>query len=134
MSDRKLTCAQRIRGELASREAMYADLWRHLDAPNPAAQDDENDAAYQELEPLGMAVRRVVSVQLIWGGPADWLEIELENADTDDIRRVTYHFADWFDHAERDVTEQNAPALWRAAEYYSEDCRYNLSDHLGGMQ
>ena len=130
MSDRKLTCAQRIRSELADREATYAGLWQRL--YDPDAADDDTDTVYEELEPLGLEVRPVVSVQLSWGGPADWLEIELENDNGHDIRRVTYHFADWFDHAERDVTERDAPALWRAAEYYAEGCRYNLADHLGG--
>ena len=130
MSDRERTCAQRIRQQLADREGMYADLWRRLDSPD--ALDADTDAVYQELEPLGLEVRPVVSGQLSWGGPADWLEIELQNDDEHDLRRVTYHFADWFDHAERDVTEQDAPALWRAAEYYAEACRFNLADHFGG--
>lgn len=132
MSDRELTCVQRIRQELADREATYADIWRALDNPN--ATNDDLDAADAELIPLGLEVRPVVSVQLSWGGPADWLEIELENDNGHDIRRVTYHFADWFDHAEREVSEQGAPALWRAAEYFAEGCRYNLADHLGGTQ
>ena len=130
MSNRDPSCAQRIRQELADREATYADLWRRLDTLD--ATDDDRDAADAELIPLGLEVRPVVSVQLSWGGPADWLEIELENDGGHDIRRVTYHFADWFDHAERDVTGQDAPALWRAAEYYAEGCRYNLADHLRG--
>jgi hypothetical protein len=46
---------------------------------------------------------------------------------------VTYHFADWFDHAEREVTEREAPALWRAAKHYAEACRWNLADLIGGM-
>jgi hypothetical protein len=132
MSERAPTCAQRIRSELVDREATYADLWRRLDDPDTAA--DDTDTVYQALEPLGLAVRPVVSVQLSWGGPADWLEIELADDSGHDIRRVTYHFADWFDHAERDVSAREAPALWRAAEHYAEGVRYNLADHLRSTQ
>jgi hypothetical protein len=81
---------------------------------NPDAADDDSDAVYQELQPLGLEVRPVVSVQLSWGGSADWLEIELENDSGHDIRQVTYHFADWFDHAEREVTVQDAPPPYGA--------------------
>jgi len=130
MTGQERNCAQRIRQELAECEVLYADIWRALD--NPHATNDELDVAHAELIPLGLEVRPVIVVQLSWSGPADWLEIELENDREHDIRRVTYHFADWFDHAERDVTEQNAPALWRAVEDYTEGCRYNLADHLGG--
>ena len=130
MSDRELSCARRIRHELADREAAYVGIWRALD--NLHATNEDLDTAHAELIPLGLEVRPVLSVQLSWGGPSDWLEIELENDSEHDIRWVTYHFADWFDHAERDVTEQDVPALWRAAEYYAEGCRYNLADHLGG--
>jgi hypothetical protein len=40
---------------------------------------------------------------------------------------VTYHYADWFDHAERAVTEYEAPALWRLAAYHAE-----MADSLDG--
>lgn len=131
MSGHELSCAQRIRQKLAERDGLYANLWRRLDAPDAA--DDDADALYQELEPLGVDVRPVVSIQLSWGGPADWLEIELENDSRHEIRRVTYHFADWFDHAEREVTQREAPALWRAAEHYADGCRWNLADLIEGM-
>ena len=129
MSDREPTCAQRIRSNLADREGMYADIWRALD--NPHATNDDLDAAHAELIPLGLEVRPVLSVQLSWGGPSDWLEIELENDSGHDIRRVTYHFADWFDHAEREVSEHDAPALWRAAEYYADGMAYQLGQFYG---
>jgi hypothetical protein len=66
--------------------------------------------------PLGLSVRRVMRVDLSTGGPGDWLEVEL--GDDNDVEDVTYHFNDWFDHAERRVREDSA--LWRAAEYYAE--------------
>ena len=132
MSDRALTCARRIRQELAAREVLYTGIWRAFN--NPHAANDDLDAAHAELIPLAIEVRPVVSVQLSWGGPSDWLEIELENDSGHDVRRVTYHFADWFDHAECELSEREAPALWRAAEYYAEGVRYNLADLFGSTQ
>ena len=124
MTGRQQSCAQRIRQELTGREESFAALWRQLD--NPDAADDEADAVREELNPLSIEVRPVVTVLLSWGGPSDWLEIELESDDGRDIRRAVYHFADWFDHAERDVSEDATPALWRAADYFAECVRDTL--------
>ena len=132
MSDRTLSCARRIRQELAAREVLYTGIWQMLN--NPHSANDDLDTAHAELIPLGIEVRLVVSVQLSWGGPSDWLEIELENSSEHDIRRVIYHFADWFDHAECELSEREAPALWRAAQYYVEDLRCNLADYIGATQ
>lgn len=129
MSGYTRTCAQRIRHELGDREAVFVGIWRALE--NPHATNDDLDAAHAELIPLSLEVRPVVTVQLSWGGPSDWLEIELENNSGHDIRRVTYHFADWFDHAEREVSERDTPALWRAAEYYAEGMAYQLGKFYG---
>jgi hypothetical protein len=62
VSDHKLSCAQRIEQELAKRDGLYADLWRRLN--NPDVTDNDMDAVYQELEPLGLDVRPVLVVEL----------------------------------------------------------------------
>lgn len=66
--------------------------------------------------PLGVSVKRVLRIDLSTGGPGDWIECDLDSDGTVDA--VTYHFNDWFDHAERAVDSDSA--LWRAAEYYAE--------------
>jgi len=121
MSEHALSCAERIETELSKTEQGYAGLWRRLD--NQGADDDTCDAIYEELDLLGLSVKPVVTVQLSWGGPSDWLEIGLDGSEDRHIEYVTYHFADWFDHAERQLPEYEAPAIWRAAEYYAEAAR-----------
>lgn len=90
------------------------DSARDLDL---TAEDVEsiNDQAYEALHelPLGVSAHTVFRVELSTGGPADWLEVTCtgheirRNAYTDDttawteweVERISYHFADWFDHA-----------------------------------
>lgn len=119
MSDRTSSCAERIGTELAETEQSYARLWQRLEAIDKT--DDSLAAVYEELQPLSIDVKPVMVVLLSWGGPSDWLEIELDSTRAHDVERVTYHYADWFDHAERAVSADAAPALWRAAEYYAEE-------------
>lgn len=134
MSDRDLTCAERIETELTETEQGYCRIWRQLDQVAETKDEDEQEAAYEELDPLSIEVRPVVKVLLSWGGPSDWLEIELDSARTHSVDRVTYHYADWFDHAEREVSEHEAPALWRAAAYYADEISYNLAERYGADQ
>lgn len=131
MSGHNLSCSQRIRRELARRDDLYANLWRHLDAPDATGHD--TSALYDELEPLGADVRPVIRIRLIWGGPADWLEIELGEDGGRDIRRMTYHLADGADRAEREVAEREAPALWRTARYYVGTACWNGYKYSGGF-
>jgi hypothetical protein len=71
---------------------------------------------------LSINATRVMRIMFSWGGPSDWIEVELEKVDRwFEVTSVVYHYADWFDHAKRKLTQQQAPALWRLAEYYGED-------------
>lgn len=62
--------------------------------------DDLNESARTAIWelPLGVSSYRVFRVDLSTGGPGDWLEVTC-SGDT----RITYHFNDWFDHAEREL-------------------------------
>lgn len=83
---------------------------------------DDETLSYEEAAeriselPLGVSVKRVLRIDLSTGGPGDWLEADVDDDGT--VDSVTYHFNDWFDHAERTV--DSGSALWRAAEYYAE--------------
>lgn len=134
MSDRTQSCEQRVAAELAETEQHFAALWQRLDQVADGRDENEREAIYEELDPLSIDVQPVVTVLLSWGGPSDWLEVGLDNTRAHDIERVTYHYADWFDHAERDVPEHQAPALWRAAAYYAEQAPYALADRYGEDQ
>jgi hypothetical protein len=46
--------------------------------------------------PLAVSVRKVIRVELSWGGPQDYFEADLESGEASD---VSYHFLDWFDGA-----------------------------------
>lgn len=80
-----------------------------------ASDKEYNEDSLMEL-PLGFTIHKVVKIELSTGGPADYLEVFIDPEYTDTIVRVVYHFADWFDHAQMDVNE-NDP-LWEFAQIY----------------
>ncbi|NDB56884.1 hypothetical protein EB001_00295 [bacterium] len=82
-----------------------------------AADTEYNEESLMEF-PLGFTIHKVVKIELSTGGPADYLEVFIDPEYTDTVVRIVYHFADWFDHAEMEVSE-NDP-LWEFAEYYCE--------------
>jgi hypothetical protein len=69
---------------------------------NDDEREERREQALEELSeyPLAVSMERVVRVDLSTGGPADWLELFYQ-ADESRPHRIVYHFADWFDHAER---------------------------------
>lgn len=76
-------------------EALEAALDRvSLDAVRDRAM--ERTGEY----PLAVSTYRVHRIDLSTGGPADWLEVHVD-PDSAMASRIVYHFADWFDHAER---------------------------------
>lgn len=75
---------------------------------------DLNEAARERMYeyPLGVSQQTVFRVDISTGGPGDWLEVVCtgdtpryevrpENGEYYEVERITYHFNDWFDHAER---------------------------------
>jgi hypothetical protein len=52
---------------------------------------------------------------------AAWVEAEIEANKNGSLEvvSVTLHMADWFEHARRELTHQNAAGLWRLAEYHA---------------
>lgn len=88
-------------------------------APTYDGEVLDEEAAYDHLHeyPLGVSVKRVLRVDLSTGGPGDWLEIE-QDSDDGEVLDVSYHFNDWFDHAERRV--DTGSALWHYAEWIAE--------------
>ena len=115
------TAAERINEYMRSRAESAAKLYAIIDSDTPALVDgyatDAEDAQNRINEwPLAVEVVRHVKVTLGTGGPADWLDAELD--DEGDIRTLYYHFADWFDHASVPV-DKDSP-LWRIAEHFTE--------------
>lgn len=101
---------------IATRKAI-AHLGEHfglLDDDGCVSIDDLNDAIYEY--PLGVSSRTVFRIDLSTGGPGDWFEVECSQetrragAEASSweqpytvysVERITYHYAPWFDHAER---------------------------------
>lgn len=115
------TCVERIAFRAQSRANHASALFSIIDNDEIDTVDDEEldaDTAYDRLAelPLSIEMLRTVKILLSTGGPADWLEVQLYDDTTP--RRITYHFADWFDHAQIDV-DKDSP-LWRLGEYYIE--------------
>lgn len=113
------TCEERIAVEMASREALIGQMFRIYDGEEE--DDEELELTEDSLFEFGLGRQsyRVTNIVMSTGGPGDWLEVWQAEGDAvvDDgeVVRVTYHFNDWFDHAERVVEE--GTAMWRYAEW-----------------
>lgn len=107
MADR--TCAERIKEHYEYRNIDLEEIY------DKTGSDDRDIAeeGYDELHnfALSMETYSCVRIDLSTGGPGDWLEVIVD--DDDDIRKVTYHFNDWFDHASMPVDSNSY--LWQYA-------------------
>lgn len=94
-----------------------------IDSPLTNTPDELADQANERMYemPLGVSSFTVFRIDLSTGGPGDWLEVQC-SGDTPnhefigdgegehyEVERITYHFNDWFDHAERAI-EAGSPA------------------------
>lgn len=97
------SCEARIKDSFKSREE---DLEKIFDKLNNGFDDEDYDYddPWDELNQymLGYSTYKIVKIELSTGGPADWIEVKLGDY-KEEIISVTYHFADWFDHAEMKV-------------------------------
>ena len=103
INERK-TCAQRIEDYLNDREEYLSELFDAIDNNEPFdGYDDPTESLYDYG--LGISTRIVVKIEISAGGPSDWLEVIVDNdSGYPEIDKITYHFADWFDHAEMKVS------------------------------
>jgi len=115
------TCEERIADDLTSTENWLSKTYRQIDKAEKAGNHERGDELREEIEAYGISVKRVMRLELSGGGPASWLEVHFDDSNRwPEVETVIYHFADWFDHAEREVSESEAPGMWRLAEYYAE--------------
>lgn len=112
MSDIKETCADLVNKKMWSRSADLEEL-------NDIIDDNDSDPekvqeALEELNNLALEITtyKVVKILMSTGGPADWIEVKVD--DDGDIIGMSYHYADWFDHAETSI--ENNSYLWDYAE------------------
>jgi hypothetical protein len=68
---------------------------------------EETEQALEELSNFALEFTsyKVIKILLSTGGPADWVEVEVD--DDGHIMRMSYHYADWFDHAETSVSSNS---------------------------
>lgn len=108
------SCKARIKSALESRAEDLEKIFDRLD--NGFDNEDyDYDDPWDEINEymLGYDTYKVVKIELSTGGPADWIEVKLGDY-KEEIISVTYHFSDWFDHAEMKVHEDSY--LYRYAE------------------
>lgn len=109
------TCRELVADRMADRANHLRLLY---DLADHAADETTEEEAHEELDnfALDVEVRTSLKILLMTGGPADWLEVPIQRAHYgwEIAGTVTYHYADWFDHAETAVDEDSA--LYRFAE------------------
>lgn len=103
------TCAERLPDQLAGRLADFRTMLDREDRYE--APDSIDEPGPIDEYAAGVTVRYAVRVDLSGGGPADYLDAIV---DAGEVQSVVYHFADWFDHAERYL---DGDELTTAAEY-----------------
>lgn len=124
--NRQRTCEERIGENLESRVKHFAALVKASEAESvddltddelsdatneytPDRSEYEGERGAENLReaaqtaiyelPLAVTTYKMVRVELSTGGPADWLEAQID--DDGDILRIEYVFQDWFDGARR---------------------------------
>lgn len=110
------SCADRINDSLESREQYMHEMLNAMDNGEPFdGYDDGSDAFFEYM--LGYSKKTVFKFELSWGGPSDYIEVAVcEDGNHYEIEKVTYHFADWFDHAS--LVLDNSSPLWDFVERY----------------
>lgn len=78
--------------------------------------DEDYDEDSLSEFPLSVEKRYSIRYLMSTGGPGDWIDIDVDS--DGDVTGVSYHFQDWFDHAE--VPVRDASPLWTLAEQVAE--------------
>jgi diaminopimelate decarboxylase len=96
-------------------DSQMQDRNEYLEGLNDIIGDNESDTekveeALRELNefPAGIESYKVIKITLSGGGPADWIEVKVDQVGY--VMGMTYHYADWFDHAARKISENSY--LW----------------------
>jgi hypothetical protein len=102
MSNHNLTCEERIANAIKSAEEFYTDRYKQIDEANEKSDYEAEEGLREELQPYGVTITHVMRLELAGGGPAYWIEAELDQERWGySVGRLVFHYSDWFDHAER---------------------------------
>jgi hypothetical protein len=124
--NRDRTCEERISEQQESRlshisellsaaqgdfECLSKDEIESLEIGDPVYGEDEELENEYELEeaageriyelPLSVDTKHTERILLSTGGPGDWIDVDFDR--DGDVVGASYHFQDWFDHAEREL-------------------------------
>lgn len=106
--EKEKTCAQLVYQKMQDQNE---NLERLQDILNDGESTSEMiDEADDELMNYSLEVSsyKVVKILLSTGGPADWIEVRVD--DENYVLGMDYHYADWFDHAETQIDRNSY--LW----------------------
>jgi len=108
MSNENKNCEQVIDSHREDRNVYLENLNDIIGDDESTREDVEN--AVRELNefPAGIESFKVIKIILSGGGPADWIEVKLD--DDGYVRGMSYHWQDWGDHAQRKISENSY--LW----------------------
>ena len=108
MKTDKKTCEQVIDSHMEDRNVYLENLNDIIGDNESSSEDVEN--ALRELNefPAGIESFKVIKIILSGGGPADWIEVKVDNDGY--VRNMFYHWQDWGDHAQRKISENSY--LW----------------------
>lgn len=105
--DGERSCEQRIGDELKGR---IEDLKEVVESEDPIDKLNECALALSKIENY--------KLELSYGGPQDYFVFEYD-AESKELTSITYHFLDWFDGAERNLSPNSEE--WKILEdvFYS---------------
>lgn len=108
MKTEKKTCEQLVDSQMQDRNE-YLEGLNDIIGDNESDTEKVEEALREIMEfPAGVESYKVIKIVLSGGGPADWIEVKTDNEGY--ILGMEYHYADWFDHAERKISENSY--LW----------------------
>ena len=99
------SCRERISGEWESRKQ---EMKR---ADKALAKGDQTELEELQDQVLSISKTTKFRIDLSWGGPQDFIEVEVD--DSGEIIGGSYHFLDWFDGAEIELSEEERDLVER---------------------
>jgi hypothetical protein len=103
------TCGKRIGKELQGRLQEIRE-----------ALTDEDKAREFDERILAIDKKVVYRIELSWGGPGDYFEIEVDPKEHQ-IVDITYHFLDWFDGSEVTLQGEDFNLVEQEFDYLAEE-------------
>ena len=101
-------CVDLVGEKMWERSSLIEELDDIINDPDSDIEKVEEAVDTLDTLPLEISAYRIVKVLFSTGGPGDWIEIKVN--DYEEVLGVTYHYQDWFDHAEIKVPDNSY--LW----------------------